>query len=141
MAARVDESLARRRFLMTLLTLFAGLALGLATIGTYGVLACFVSQGRRELAIRMALGATAADVVRLVAGHGLVTAGIGVAIGLAGALAAARLLDAVLFEVRATDPLTFASVALLLCVVALLASLLPALRAARIDPARTLAAD
>jgi predicted permease len=141
MAARVDESLAERRFLMTLLTLFAGLALGLATIGTYGVLACFVSQGRRELAIRMALGATAADVVRLVAGHGLAIAGVGVAVGLAGALAAARLLDAVLFDVRARDPLTFAAVGIGLGVVALLASLLPALRAARIDPARTLAAD
>jgi predicted permease len=141
MAARVDESLAQRRFLMVLLAIFAAVALGLATIGTYGVLAYLVSQGRRELAIRMALGATAGDVVQLVAGHGLAVAGAGVAAGLAGAFAAARLLDAVLFDVSARDPLTFAAVAVTLGVVALLASIVPALRAARIDPARTLSAD
>ncbi len=141
MAARVDESLAQRRFLMVLLAIFAAVALGLATIGTYGVLAYLVSQGRRELAIRMALGATAADIVRLVAGHGLAVAGAGVAAGLAVAFAAARLLDAVLFDVSARDPLTFAAVALTIGLVALLASITPALRAARIDPARTLAAD
>jgi predicted permease len=141
MTARVDESLAQRRFLMVLLAIFASLALGLATIGTYGVLAYLVSQGRRELAIRMALGATTADVVQLVAGHGLAIAGAGVAAGLAGALAAARFLDAVLFDVRATDPLTFTAVALTLGVIALLASIVPAVRAARIDPARTLASE
>jgi predicted permease len=141
MAGRVDESLAQRRFLMVLLAVFASLALGLATIGTYGVLAYLVSQGRRELAIRMALGATLADIVRLVAGHGLTLAGAGVAAGLAGAFAAARLLDAVLFDVSARDPLTFAAVALTIGVVALLASIAPAVRAARIDPARTLSAD
>jgi ABC-type antimicrobial peptide transport system permease subunit len=141
MAARVDESLAQRRFLMVLLAIFAGLALGLATIGTYGVLAYLVSQGRRELAIRMALGATARDVVRLVAGHGLAIAGAGVAAGLTGAFAAAWLLDAVLFDVQARDPLTFAAVAVTIGLVALAASVAPALRAARIDPARTLSAD
>ncbi len=141
MEARVGESLARRRFLMVLLALFAGLALGLATVGTYGVLAYLVSQGRRELAIRMALGATSRDVVRLVAGHGLAIAGSGIAAGLAGAFLAARLLETVLFEVRATDPWTFAAVALALGVIALLASVTPALRATRIDPARTLTAD
>jgi predicted permease len=141
MAARVDESLAQRRFLMVLLGIFASLALGLATVGTYGVLAYLVSQGRRELAIRMALGATATDVVRLVAGHGLAIAGAGVAAGLVVAFAAARLLDAVLFDVTARDPLTFAAVAITLGVIALLASIAPALRAARIDPARTLSSD
>jgi putative ABC transport system permease protein len=141
MAARVDESLAQRRFLMVLLAIFAAVALGLATIGTYGVLAYLVSQGRRELAIRMALGATTADIVRLVARHGLTVAGAGVAAGLAVAFAAARLIDAVLFDVSARDPLTFAAVALTLGIVALLASIVPALRAARIDPARTLSAD
>ena len=141
MEARVDESLARRRFLMVLLTLFAGLALGLATIGTYGVLAYVVSQGRRELAIRIALGATSRDVLRFVVGHGVAIAGAGIAVGLAGALLAGRFLEAVLFEVRATDPITFVAVAALLGVVALLATLLPALRAARIDPARTLTAE
>jgi len=141
MEARVGESLARRRFLMVLLAIFAGLALGLAAIGTYGVLAYLVSQGRRELAIRMALGATTGDVVRLVAGHGLAITATGVGLGLAGALLAGRLLEAVLFEVRARDPLTFMAVASALGVVALLASIAPALRAARIDPARTLTAD
>jgi hypothetical protein len=141
MEARVGESLARRRFLMVLLALFAGVALGLAAIGTYGVLAYLVSQGRRELAIRMALGATTVDVMRLVAGHGMAIAAAGVAAGLAGALLAARLLDTVLFEVRATDPLTFAGVTVGLAVIALLASIAPALRAARIDPARTLSAE
>jgi len=141
MAARVDESLARRRFLMVLLTLFAGLALGLATIGTYGVLAYVVSQGRRELAVRIALGATSRDVLRLVVGHGVAIAATGIAVGLAGAVLAGRFLEAVLFEVRATDPVTFLAVAALLGVVALLATLLPALRATRIDPARTLSAD
>ncbi len=141
MEARVGESLARRRFLMVLLALFAGLALGLATIGTYGVLAYLVSQGTRELAIRMALGATAGDVLRLVVGHGLAIAGAGIAAGLVGALLAARFLEAVLFEVRVTDPVTFAVVAAILGVVALLASVVPALRAARIEPVRALASD
>jgi predicted permease len=141
MEARVGDSIARRRFLMVLLALFAGLALGLATIGTYGVLAYLVSQGRRELAIRMALGATSGDVVRLVAGQGLTIAAAGIAAGLVVAFLAARLLDAVLFEVRATDPLTYAAVALTLGVIALVASITPALRATRIDPARTLTAD
>ena len=141
MEARVGESLARRRFLMVLLALFAGVAVGLAAIGTYGVLAYLVSQGRRELAIRMALGATTGDVLRLVAGHGMAIAAAGVAAGLAGALLAARLLDTVLFEVSATDPLTFAGVTLALAVIALLASIAPAWRAARIDPVAALSAD
>jgi len=141
MEARVGESLARRRFLMVLLALFAGVALGLAAIGTYGVLAYLVSQGRRELAIRMALGATTGDILRLVAGHGMAIAAAGVAAGLLGALLAARLLDTVLFEVSATDPLTFAGVALALAVIALLASIAPAWRAARIDPVAALGAD
>ena len=141
MEARVGESLARRRFLMVLLALFAGVALGLAAIGTYGVLAYLVSQGRRELAIRMALGATTGDVLRLVAGHGMAIAAAGVAAGLLGAFLAARLLDAVLFEVSATDPLTFAGVALALAVMAMLASLAPAWRATRIDPVAALGVD
>jgi len=89
----------------------------------------------------MALGATTADVLRLVAGHGMAIAAAGVAAGLLGALLAARLLDTVLFEVSATDPLTFAGVTLALVVIALLASIAPAWRAVRIDPARTLLAE
>jgi ABC-type antimicrobial peptide transport system permease subunit len=141
MEARVGESLARKRFLMVLLALFAGVALGLATIGTYGVLAYLVSQGARELAIRMALGATIGGVLRLVVGHALAIAGAGIACGLVAAWLGAGLLEALLFEVRATDPATFAAVALGLGVVALGAAILPAVRAARIDPARTLSAE
>ena len=141
MDARVAESLARKRFLMVLLALFAGVALGLATIGTYGVLAYLVSQGTRELAIRMALGATVGGVLRLVVGHALAIAGAGIACGLVAAWLAAGLLEALLFEVRATDPATFAAVALGLGVVALGAAITPAVRAARIDPARTLSAE
>jgi predicted permease len=138
MAARVDESLARRRFLMVLLSLFAGLALVLATIGTYGVLSCLVAQGRRELAIRMALGATAGDVLRLVAGHALTTAAAGIAIGLAGTWLIAGVLQTQLFEVGATDPLTWSAAAGTLALVSVAAAVRPALRAARIDPVRAL---
>jgi len=138
MAARVDESLARRRFLMVLLALFAGLALALATVGTYSVLAYLVAQGTRELAIRMALGATAGDVLRLVAGHALAIAAAGIALGLAGAWLTAGVLETLLFEVHATDPLTFAAVASAIGAVSLAAAITPALRAARIDPVRAL---
>ena len=141
METRVDDSLARRRFLMVLLALFAGLALALATIGTYGVLAYLVSQGTRELAIRMALGATVGDVLRLVVGHALAITTAGIALGLAGAWMTASVLETLLFEIRASDPLTFAAVAVALGVVSLAAAITPALRAARIDPVRSLAAD
>ena len=138
MAARVDESLARRRFLMVLLALFAGLALALATVGTYSVLAYLVAQGRRELAIRMALGATAGDVLRLVAGHAVGIAGAGIALGLAGAWLTAGVLETLLFEVRAIDPPTFAAVASAMAAVSLAAAIAPALRAARVDPVEAL---
>ena len=141
MDARVGESLARRRFLMVLLTLFAGAACSLAMVGCSGVLACLVSQGTRDLAIRMALGATRRDVVRLVVGHGLAIAGAGIVAGLAAAALASRVLDSLLFEVRARDPWTFAAVAAGTATVAALASLTPAWRATRIDPVRALAAD
>jgi putative ABC transport system permease protein len=141
MDARVGESLARRRFLMVLLTLFAGVACSLAMVGCSGVLACLVSQGTRDLAIRMALGATRRDVVRLVVGHGLAIAGAGIVAGLAAAALASRVLDSLLFEVRARDPWTFAAVAAGTATVAALASLTPAWRATRIDPVRALAAD
>jgi ABC-type antimicrobial peptide transport system permease subunit len=141
MEARVADSLARKRFLMVLLALFAGVALGLATIGTYGVLAYLVSQGARELAIRMALGATIPGVLRLVVGHAMTMAAAGIACGLVGAWLAAGLLETLLFDVRATDPATFAAVAIGLGLVALGAAVTPAVRAARIDPARTLSAE
>jgi predicted permease len=134
MAERVDESLARRRFSMLLLTLFAALALGLAAIGTYGVLAYLVSQGAREIGIRLALGASPGRILVLIVRHGMSVALAGVAAGVTGAFLLTRFMRSLLFGVTASDPMTFAGIAALLTLVALLASYLPARRAARIDP-------
>src|SRR5215472_4105291 len=134
MEQRVGESLARRRFSTVLLALFAAFALALATIGIYGVMAYLVSQGTREIGIRMALGASQRGILSMVVKQGLVLAGCGVGIGLAGAFAFSRFVSSLLFGVRSTDPLTFAAIALLLILVAMLASYIPARRAARIDP-------
>jgi putative ABC transport system permease protein len=134
MGQRVAESLARRRFSTLLLGLFAGFALALAAIGIYGVMAYLVNQGTREIGIRMALGASQRGILRLVAKQGLVLAGCGVGLGLVLAVAFSRLMSSQLFGVQSTDPLTFAAIALLLLMVALLASYIPARRAARIDP-------
>ena len=134
MQARVDLSLARRRFAMTLLALFGGLALGLAAIGTYGVMAYLVSQGTRELGIRMALGATPGRVARMVVGGGMTTALIGIAAGVAGAAALTRFMQTLLFEVAPIDPATFGLIALALAAIALVATYAPARRAAKIDP-------
>jgi predicted permease len=138
MTQRVDESLARRRFSMLLLVLFACLALVLATIGVYGVMAYLVSQGTREIGIRMALGATPGGILSLVVRKGMILALSGVAIGLAGAFALTRLMQSLLFGVDATDPLTFVAISGLLTLIALIASYIPAQRAARIDPAVSL---
>ena len=138
MAARVDESLARRRFSMLLLTLFAALALGLAAIGTYGVMAYLVSQGTRELGIRIALGATPGRILWMVVGQGMFVATVGGIAGIAGAFAMTRLVQTLLFGVQSTDPLTFVSVIALLAAVALVATGLPARRAARVDPVAVL---
>jgi predicted permease len=138
MSARVDESLARRRFSMLLLTLFAALALGLAAIGTYGVMAYLVSQRTRELGIRLALGATPGRILRMVVGQGMFVATVGGVVGIAGALAMTRLVRTLLFGVESTDPTTFVSVIVLLAAVALVASGLPARRAARVDPVAVL---
>jgi predicted permease len=135
MTERVDDSLVRRRFSMWLLTLFAGVALLLATVGIYGVLAFLVRQGTREIGIRMSLGATQNGILRLIVGRGLRIAVYGVGIGLVGAFLLTRFLESVLFGVRATDPLTFGGIAGLLIFVAVGASYVPARRAARIDPA------
>lgn len=134
MSHRVEESLARRRFSMLLLTLFASLALGLAALGVYGVMAYLVNQGARELGIRMALGATPRRILVMVVRQGLTVAAIGVGIGLTGAFGLTRLMRRLLFGTEATDPLTFTAIALLLAAIALVASFVPALRAARIDP-------
>jgi predicted permease len=134
MDQRVAESLSRRRFTAVLLTMFAGFALALATIGIYGVMAYLVNQGAREIGIRMALGATQPGVLRLVVKQGMTLALTGVAIGLIAALAFGRLVSGLLFGVKPTDPLTFTLVAVLLTIVALIASYIPARRATRIDP-------
>jgi putative ABC transport system permease protein len=134
MRQRVDESLARRRFSMLLLAVFAAVALALATIGIYGVMAYLVNQGTREIGIRIALGATQRNILSLIVRQGMALALAGVAIGLAGALLLARLIRSLLFGVQATDPVTFVGIALLLGFVALLASYIPARRAARVDP-------
>ena len=134
----LDEVLGRetaeRRVGVVLLTAFAALALLLAALGIYGVLSYFVVQHTPEIGVRMALGARGADVLRLVVGKGMRLALAGVFVGLAGAAALTRLMRGLLFEVSASDPLTFCLIALLLALVALLACLVPARRATKVDP-------
>jgi predicted permease len=134
MAERVEESLARRRFSMLLLGLFAGFALALATIGIYGVMAYLVNQGTREIGIRMALGATQREILKLVVFQGMTLAVSGLGIGLAAALVLTRLMRSLLYGVNASDPATFGAISVLLAFVALLATYVPAKRAARVDP-------
>jgi predicted permease len=138
---RVQESLARRRFSMLLLGIFAGVALVLATIGIYGVMAYLVNQGTREIGIRMAIGATQREIVRLVVFQGMTLAVAGVGIGLAAAFVFARLMRSLLFGISTADPVTFAGISLLLTFVALLVTYIPARRAARIDPILCLRAE
>jgi predicted permease len=128
------DSVRRPRMLMQLFAGFAGLALLLAAIGTYGVLSYIVAQRRREIAIRMALGAERGSVLRGVLGHGLGLTCVGLVAGLAFALILTRVLETLLFEVRPNDPATLAVVAGLIAAVALAASLVPALRATRVEP-------
>ncbi|MFL6276266.1 MAG: ABC transporter permease [Blastocatellia bacterium] len=134
MDERLARSLETQRFAVTLLGMFAALALLLAAIGLYGVIAYLVAQRRHEIGIRVALGASRADVLKLVLSQAIQLALIGVAIGLAAALALTRFMSSLLFGVSATDPLTFASICAILIAVALTASYLPARRATRIDP-------
>jgi predicted permease len=141
MDAIVGESLAHRRFLTVLLSAFAVLALALAAIGIYGVMAYLVAQGMREIGIRMALGATAPGIVRLVMTRALSIAGAGVAGGLVGAFALTRFLRSLLFGVAAADGITLTAVVLVLAAIAVLASLIPARRAARVDPMTSLRAE
>jgi predicted permease len=141
MEQRVHLSLARRRFATLLLAAFAGISLVLAAIGIYGVLAYLVSQGTREIGIRMALGATRSAIVGLVLRNGIVLALTGVATGVAAALLLTRLMQSLLFGVTAGDPLTFCAVPLLLLFIALLAVSVPARRAAHVDPAECLRYD
>jgi putative ABC transport system permease protein len=130
----VSESMARRDFIMTLLSVFAGMALLLAAIGVYGMLAYSVQQRSQEIGIRMALGAQRTDVLRMVVGQGMTMAGLGIAIGLAGAYGISRLLTSLLFGVKPNDPFTFAAVAVVLALISLVACWIPARRATRVDP-------
>jgi putative ABC transport system permease protein len=134
LADAVSDSVAQRRFSMLLLGLFALIALFLAAVGLYGVVAYAVGQRTREIGVRMAIGAQAGDVLRLVLGGGMRLAFAGVAVGTAAALALARLVASLLFEVTPFDPTSYAATALVLLAVAALACYLPASRAMRLDP-------
>lgn len=130
----ISASLAGRRFTLILLGLFSGLALVLAAIGIYGVISYTVAQRTRDIGIRMALGASQAQVLRDVLGLGLRLTGIGLLLGLLGAFLATRVLASLLYGVASTDALTFTAVSVVLTIVALFASYLPARRATRVDP-------
>jgi len=134
----VGASIAEQRFQTTLLSLFAGTALALTAIGIFGVVAYGVQQRVREIGVRVALGASAGDVMRLIVGRSFRFVAAGVAIGVAGAFGLTRFLTGMLYDVKAGDPLTFSVAVLTLLVVAFLASYLPARRATRIDPVRAL---
>jgi putative ABC transport system permease protein len=138
MEGLISASLFPQRFNVLLLGAFAGLALVLAAVGIYSVLSYTVRRRVREIGIRMALGASHSDVLRMVVSDGMKPILLGVAIGLAAALALSRVVASLIFGVRATDPLTFAAVALLLVAVGLLATILPAYRATRVEPVRIL---
>jgi putative ABC transport system permease protein len=134
----VSRSTATRRFNMTMLSAFAALALVLALVGIYGLTAYAVTQRTREMGLRMAIGAVPRDLVRMLLAENLVLMAVGVAVGLAGALAATRVLQSMLFEVSTTDAVTFVGAAVLLALVAVAATYLPARRAAKVDPMEAL---
>ncbi len=134
----LSKSVGQRRLSMMLLSLFSGIALVLASIGIYGVMSYSVTQRSRELGVRIALGADRGDVLRLVLRQGMGLALLGIGIGLAAALALTRLIESQLYGVAATDPLTFVLVAGVLATTALVANLIPAVRAMRMDPAGVL---
>ena len=130
----ISDSLVQRRFTMSLLAAFGALALLLAAVGIYGVMSYTVAQRTSEIGIRMALGAQIRDTLRLVTRDGMLQAGLGLLAGLAASLALTRILASQLFAVSALDPLTFASVAVVLIAVGIAACYIPARRAMSIDP-------
>ncbi len=130
----VANSISQQRFNMLLLGAFAGLALLLAAVGIYSVLSYSVKRSVREIGIRLALGASLSDVLRLVVFEGMKPTLLGVAIGISGALALGRILSGLIYGVKATDPITFVAVAVLLTLIALVASMIPAYRATKVDP-------
>jgi ABC-type antimicrobial peptide transport system permease subunit len=134
----ISESVAREHFNMVLLSVFAGIALLLAAIGIYGLMAYTVQQRTQEIGIRMALGAVRVDMLRLVLAQGMKLALAGVVLGAGLAFAMTRVLATLLFGVKATDPVTFASVAVILTAVSLVAILVPARRASAVEPSEAL---
>jgi putative ABC transport system permease protein len=130
----MSDSLARNRFNVLLMSIFAGAAVLMAVVGLYGVLSYSVARRSNEIGIRMALGAGAGEVIRQVLGEGGRLIGIGLLVGAGGAAALTGLLSTLIYGVDPIDPVSFASGILLLAVTALVASLIPALRAARVDP-------
>jgi ABC-type antimicrobial peptide transport system permease subunit len=128
------EAVAQRRAAMLLITIFAGMALVLAAIGIYGLMSYMVNERTHEIGIRMALGAVGGDVLGMVVRQTLRLVVLGAVLGLAGALALGRALSSLVFEVRPSDPVTLATVTVLLSLVALAATLVPALRATRVTP-------
>jgi ABC-type antimicrobial peptide transport system permease subunit len=137
----IAESLAQRRFAMIVLAAFAGAALLLASLGIYGVVSYMVGQRTQELGIRVALGATRRDIMRLVLAHGLKMTLVGVVVGLVAAFGLTRLIRTMLYGVGATDPATFAIIAVLLTIVAVVACYLPARRATKVDPLTALRSE
>ena len=134
MEAVIERSISRPRFLALMLSIFAGLALFLASIGIYGVLSYSVAERGQEMGIRMALGADRENILKLVLGQGMILAMVGLAVGVGGSLALSRVLQSLLFGVSPTDLMTYLWVVGLLALVALAACALPALRATKIDP-------
>jgi ABC-type antimicrobial peptide transport system permease subunit len=137
----VRRELAPSRFYMTLVGLFAALAVVLAAVGLYGVVAYLVSRRTREIGVRMAMGAGRSTITMLVLGQGVRPAAWGLALGLLGASAGSRVLESLLFQVEPTDPVIFAAAAALLAAVVMAATLLPTRRATRVDPVEALRAE
>jgi predicted permease len=141
MDERIDHSLSSRRFSMVLLAAFASLALTLAAIGIYGIVAYSVTERTREIGVRLALGAQRRDVIGMVIGQGMTMAGVGTVIGVTAALLLTRLMSSLLFGISAVDPMTFLVIPVLLIVVAFVACYVPARRATRVDPLQALRSE